>query len=207
MELFLTIAVTHFIALLMPGADFFLILKTLLQIQKVAARVTCFGIALGNAIILVVIYCSLFIIGAVKTELLIGMKWLGAFYFIYLAVQCFRSARLSQIIRGQSENTSYVHPNENLFKSFLLGLLSSLLNPKNLMFYSVLVILIYPQYNFVQNFLICSWMVLLVLIWNLSIVQFMSSNIYLSWLNQHIHHLYYLAGTSFLFFMLVLVFS
>ncbi len=207
MEIFLTIAVTHFIALLMPGADFFLILKTLLQSKKVAARATCFGIALGNAIILVVIYCSLFVIGAVKTELFIGMKWLGAFYFIYLAVQCFRSARLSQIIRGQSESTSSVQQNENLFKSFLLGLLSSLLNPKNLMFYSVLVILIYPQYNFVQNFLICSWMVLLVLIWNLSIVQFMSSNIYVSWLNQHIHHLYYLAGTSFLFFMLVLVFS
>lgn len=207
MELFLTIAVTHFIALLMPGADFFLILKTLLQSQKVAARATCFGIALGNAIILVVINCSLFVIGAVKTELLIGMKWLGAFYFIYLAVQCFRSARFSQIILGQSESTSSVQQNENLFKSFLLGLLSSLLNPKNLMFYSVLVILIYPQYNFVQNFLVCSWMVLLVLIWNLSIVQFMSSNIYLSWLNQHIHHLYYLAGTSFLFFMLVLVFS
>ena len=56
MELFLTIAITHFLALLAPGPDFFLILKTLMQGRKSAAKSVCIGIALGNAIILVVIY-------------------------------------------------------------------------------------------------------------------------------------------------------
>ena len=205
MELFLTIAITHFIALLTPGADFFLILKTLLESQKKAARFTCAGIALGNAIILISIYLSLFIIGQVNTELFILMKWLGVVYFAYLAIQCFRLAQSAQRVNELAEKCVH-QPNKNAYlKAFLSGLLSSLLNPKNLMFYSVLVILIYPQYNFVQNTLLCFWMVGLVLIWNLAIVQLIGSSIYMSWLNRHLRHLYYLAGLSFLLFMLVLI--
>lgn len=205
MELFLTIAITHFIALLTPGADFFLILKTLLESQKKAARFTCAGIALGNAIILISIYLSLFIIGQVNTELFIFMKWLGVVYFAYLAIQCFRLAQSAQRVNELAEKRVH-QPNKNAYlKAFLSGLLSSLLNPKNLMFYSVLVILIYPQYNFVQNTLLCLWMVGLVLLWNLTIVQLIGSSIYLSWLNRHMRHLYYLAGFSFLLFMLVLI--
>ncbi|MCH7389501.1 LysE family translocator [Acinetobacter dispersus] len=205
MQLFLTIAITHFIALLTPGADFFLILKTLLESQKKAARFTCAGIALGNAIILISIYLSLFIIGQVNTELLIFMKWLGVVYFAYLAIQCFRLAQSAQRVNELAEKRVH-QPNKNAYpQAFLSGLLSSLLNPKNLMFYSVLVILIYPQYNFVQNTLLCFWMVGLVLLWNLTIVKLIGSSIYLSWLNRHMRHLYYLAGFSFLLFMLVLI--
>ncbi|MCU4582365.1 LysE family transporter [Acinetobacter gyllenbergii] len=205
MELFLSIAITHFIALLTPGADFFLILKTLMQSQKKAARFTCAGIALGNAIILISIYLSLFIIGQVNTELFILMKWLGVVYFAYLAFQCFRLAQSAQRVNQLAEQCVDQPQKYAELKAFLSGLLSSLLNPKNLMFYTVLVILIYPQYDFVQNVLLCFWMVGVVLIWNLAIVQLIGSNIYLSWLNRHLQHLYYLAGFSFLLFMLVLI--
>ncbi|ENU24731.1 hypothetical protein F993_00977 [Acinetobacter proteolyticus] len=205
MELFLSIAITHFIALLTPGADFFLILKTLMQSQKRAARFTCAGIALGNAIILISIYLSLFIIGQVNTELFILMKWLGVVYFAYLAFQCFRLAQSAQRVNQLAEQRIDQPQKHAYLKAFLSGLFSSLFNPKNLMFYSVLVILIYPQYSFVQNALLCFWMVGLVLIWNLAIVQLIGSSIYLSWLNRHLRHLYYLAGFSFLLFMLVLI--
>lgn len=207
MELFLTIVVTHFIALLTPGADLFLILKTLMQSKVKAARLTCLGIALGNAIILLVVYCSLFLLGKVNTEILVVMKWLGVLYFVYLAVQCFRAARSAQMIPNTESESIEAPQNKAQLMHFLLGVCSSLLNPKNLMFYSVLVILIYPQYDFLQNFLVCVWMVGLVLIWNLAMVKLMSTTIYLSWLNQRIYYLYYLAGSSFIFFMLVLILS
>ncbi|WP_278492415.1 LysE family translocator [Acinetobacter gyllenbergii] len=205
MELFLSIAITHFIALLTPGADFFLILKTLMQSQKKAARFTCAGIALGNAIILISIYLSLFIIGQVNTALFIFMKWLGVVYFAYLAFQCFRLAQSAQRVKQLAEQRVDQPQKYAELKAFLSGLLSSLLNPKNLMFYTVLVILIYPQYDFVQNVLVSFWMVGVVLIWNLAIVQLIGSSIYLPWLNRHLQHLYYLAGFSFLLFMLVLI--
>lgn len=49
MELFIAIALTHFIALLSPGPDFFLILTTLLRHNRNAAILVCCGVALGNA--------------------------------------------------------------------------------------------------------------------------------------------------------------
>lgn len=207
MELFLTIVVTHFIALLTPGADFLLILKTLMQSKIKAARLTCMGIALGNAIILLVIYCSLFLLGKVSTELLVVMKWLDVVYFAYLAVQCFRAARSVHGLSNTELELDTEPPKQAQFRHFLLGLASSLLNPKNLMFYSVLLILIYPQYNVVQNILVCGWMVGMVLIWNLAMVKLMSATMYLSWLSQQMHYLYYLAGGSFIFFMLALMLS
>ncbi len=55
MELFIVIAVTHFVALLSPGPGFFLILMTALNSGQRRARYTVFGIVAGNAFILALI--------------------------------------------------------------------------------------------------------------------------------------------------------
>ncbi len=59
MELFFFIAVTHFMALLSPGPDFFLILIHSMQYGSKLARYTVLGIASGNALGCVLIWlCS-----------------------------------------------------------------------------------------------------------------------------------------------------
>ena len=60
MELFIAIAITHFLALLSPGPDFFLILSTLLRQGQRSAKMICLGVATGNAFIILMIYLSLF---------------------------------------------------------------------------------------------------------------------------------------------------
>ena len=75
MELFVIIAFTHFIALLSPGPDFFLILTTLLRHGRSAARFVCVGIALGNACILMVIYACLFFLGKIERIYDICICW------------------------------------------------------------------------------------------------------------------------------------
>jgi threonine/homoserine/homoserine lactone efflux protein len=207
MELFITIAITHFLALLAPGADFFLILKTVIEKGKTSAKYTCLGIAVGNAIILMLIYLSLYLLVQVDTDLIFFLKWLGIIYFAYLAFQCLRSGVSAQTVQDISDDKIKKMWKSSDLRYFGLGLLSSLLNVKNLMFYTVLVILIYPKYNFIQNILLCIWMVALVLIWNVAILSFLSSNVYLSWLKRHFHHVYFLAGISFIFFMIVLIMS
>ena len=52
MEFFIAIAVTHFLALLSPGPDFFLLFTTLLRYSRQAAYQVAWGITLGNALIL-----------------------------------------------------------------------------------------------------------------------------------------------------------
>ena len=59
MELFIVIAVTHFVALLSPGPDFFLILMTALNSGQRRARYTVFSIVVGNAFILALIFTLL----------------------------------------------------------------------------------------------------------------------------------------------------
>ena len=151
MELFLTIAFTHFIALLTPGVDFFLILKTVVQEHRNAARFVCIGIAIGNAVILIMIYLSMYILGKVNIGILVLIKYLGACYLLYLAFQCFQALRQQHAF---SENVHYSKDSldqKTTFRSLYLGLFSSLLNPKNILFYSTLVILVYSQFSVVEN--------------------------------------------------------
>lgn len=158
MELFLTIAITHFIALLTPGADFFLILKTIMQNKINAARLVCVGIACGNATILFSIYLSLFVLGKIDMKVLFYIQYVGAIYLAYLAFQCFYALRF-KITPDNYLNQSVSFPTKTTtLKSLLDGLSSSLLNPKNIMFYSTLVVLIYPKYNVMQNLSVSLWM-------------------------------------------------
>lgn len=210
MELFLTIAFTHFIALLTPGIDFFLILKTLLQTQKSAARSVCLGIALGNAFILLFIYLSLFVMGKVSLALLEYLKYIGAVYLVYLAIQCLHAAK--GLDRNRDAFTKIDIENEQMLMArsnkyfMLIGLASSLLNPKNIMFYSTLLILIYSKFSFIENLSVSIWMVGVVLIWNLCLVQLLSFKAYSDWLRRNMQYLYIVSGFSFgLFAVLLLV--
>lgn len=50
MEQFVAVAAAHFLALLIPGVDFFLIVRTSLRHGRVPAAMVCVGIALANAL-------------------------------------------------------------------------------------------------------------------------------------------------------------
>ena len=135
MEFFVIIAFTHFIALLSPGPDFFRILTTLLRHGRSAARLVCVGIALGNACILMVIYACLFFLGKIDENILLYVRYIGAVYLIYLAALCFYYAKTEVIaMHGKTDAV----PTLSSTVSYLSqGLRSSVLNPKNILFYSL----------------------------------------------------------------------
>jgi len=85
MELFIVIAVTHFVALLSPGPDFFLILMTALNSGQRRARYTVFGIVVGNAFILALIFTLLGWLGHIHASVLILLRGLGVAYLLYLS--------------------------------------------------------------------------------------------------------------------------
>ena len=206
MELFLTVAITHFIALLTPGVDFFLILKTVIQGQKKSAQWVCLGIASGNAFILLVIYLSLSVFGKFNTNLLDYIKYLGSVYLLYMAFQCFGALRRHHAFEQADNHFNDAMSQNSQLKNYSLGLFSSLLNPKNILFYSTLIILIYSRYGFIQNLMVCIWMVVVVLLWNLGIVKLLSRNTYTYWLQKNIRYLYGLSGICFSVFAIILLF-
>ena len=205
MELFLTIAFTHFIALLTPGVDFFLILKTMMQGGKRAAKYVCVGIFCGNVVILFTLYFSLFLLGKLNTDILVYLRYFGACYLIYLALQCFKALKIKDEIQPKIDQNRVKTTNKSFFRNFILGLSSSLFNPKNIMFYTTLVILIYSEYTFIQNLLVCIWMAVVVLFWNLGIVQLLNQKFYADYLNRNVRYLYGISGVCFAIFALILL--
>ena len=194
MELFVIIAFTHFIALLSPVPDFFLILTTLLRHGRSAARLVCVGIALGNACILMVIYACLFFL----ENILLYVRYIGAVYLIYLAALCFYYAKTEVIaMHGKTDAV----PTLSSTVSYLSqGLRSSVLNPKNILFYSSLVLLVYVDFGVVQHILMVLWMVSVVLVWNILLVKLLSYKVWIDWLRVKSRWLYYISGGCFIFF-------
>lgn len=202
MELFFFIAVTHFIALLSPGPDFFLILMHSMKYGSKLARYTVLGIAIGNALILLLIFILLWGLGQIHPILLQLLRCLGVAYLLYLALQCFRYR--------DKENKHLTDHDEIQIKSsgvlcFVQGLQSSLLNPKNVMFYSSCIFLVYSQFSVQQLSLICFWMVSVVLFWNLFLLKLFNFKSWNQFLKRNTKILYSLTGCCFLGFAMVLI--
>ena len=203
MELFIVIAVTHFMALLSPGPDFFLILMTALNSGQRRARYTIFGIVAGNAFILALILTLLEWLGHIHAYVLMLLRGLGVAYLLYLSMQCFRYKHHENVEVQAHDST----PHQNRILCFTQGLQSSLLNPKNMMFYSSLILLVYAKFDFYTLLLMSLWMVTVVLIWNLLVLKLLSWKCWNHFLTQRLNWLYKMSGTCFLGFAIMLMVS
>ncbi len=199
MELFIVIAVTHFVALLSPGPDFFLILMTALNSGQRRARYTVFGIVAGNAFILALIFTLLGWFGHIHAFVLMLLHGLGVAYLLYLSMQCFRYKHHENVEVQAHDST----PHQNRILCFTQGLQSSLLNPKNMMFYSSLILLVYAKFDFYTLLLMSLWMVTVVLIWNLLVLKLLSWKCWNHFLTQRLNLLYKMSGCCFASFAIV----
>ena len=201
MELFIVIAVTHFVALLSPGPDFFLILMTALNSGQRRARYTVFGIVAGNVFILALIFTLLGWLGHIHAYVLMLLRGLGVAYLLYLSMQCFRYKHHENVDVQAHDST----PHQTKILCFTQGLQSSLLNPKNMMFYSSLILLVYSKFDVYTLLLMSLWMVTVVLIWNLLVLKLLSWKHWNHFLTQRLNWLYKMSGCCFASFAIVLL--
>lgn len=207
MDVFLVIAFTHFLALLSPGPDFFLILTSLLQKGRHYTYGVILGITLGNALILAACLFGFMLLGDLSSGLLTLFKWLGAAYLAYLSFLCFNSARASDLSFSTEENNLIDQANikQNKIKSLMLGVQSSLLNPKNIMFYSSLMLLIQYKFSLIQKLLMSIWMVGVVLAWNILLVGLLAQGRVLDKIKRSATGLYYCSSVAFIIFAVLLI--
>lgn len=207
MDVFLVIAFTHFLALLSPGPDFFLILTSLLQKGRHYTYGVILGITLGNALILAACLFGFMLLGDLSSGLLRLFKWLGAAYLAYLSFLCFNAARASDLSFSTEENNLIDQANikQNKIKSLMLGVQSSLLNPKNIMFYSSLMLLIQYKFSLIQKLLMSTWMVGVVLVWNILLVGLLAQGRVLDKIKRSATGLYYCSSIAFIIFAVLLI--
>ncbi|MDM4210115.1 LysE family translocator [Klebsiella spallanzanii] len=161
---FPALALSHFVALLSPGPDFFLLVGYAIRYRLRGSVGLCIGIAAGNGL-----YIMLAIIGwglLRHAPLLFTLiELLGAAYLLWIGSLLLRSRPTTLDLRSASASCP------SLVRQLLLGLGSSLLNPKNALFYLALMTsLLGPNVTLVQQAVSGVWMTSIVLIWDLLLV-------------------------------------
>ncbi|MHC0471124.1 LysE family translocator [Citrobacter sp. EBS8] len=163
---FPALALAHFVALLSPGPDFFLLVGYAVRYRMRGSAGLCVGIAIGNGL-----YILLAIIGwGILRQLPLlftVIELLGALYLLWIGSLLIRSR--PQTLTGANAQSTC----PGFGKQLLLGLASSLLNPKNALFYlALMTALLGPSVTLLQQSMSGIWMTSVVLFWDLLIVMF-----------------------------------
>jgi len=177
---FFTLTSIYALALLSPGQDFFLIVKHALTHGYKKAWWSCLGIASGNTL-----YITLANIGhsyIIQYPLIASIIEIGGFLFLFY-LGC-----LLLFAPKPNMDTSLHVSSKMAIKLFLQGLSSALLNPKNILFYfSILFTIVEPNTALHVKLFYGIWMILILLIWNMSVSVFFGNQRIL----RYLHYFYY----------------
>ncbi len=167
MEQFLIIATVHFLALLSPGPDFFLVARTAITSGWRTASGACAGIALGNGIFIVAAFTGIAMLHA-GSAWFIAVQLAGCGFLLYLGTLFLRHAGSATLQAPEAAAGSRAGGTHGWWKAAWLGALSALLNPKNALFYATLAAMLNgPQASAVTKLFYGAWMFSVVLLWDL----------------------------------------
>lgn len=139
MEQFLLVAAVHFLALLSPGPDFFLIARTAIHQGWRIASGACIGVALANGV-----YIALAFSGVAELQsgsvLFQVIQVAGCVFLLYVGALFVRHAGAAALpsMAEQPASASPHRASSRWARAFALGGMSALLNPKNALFYASL---------------------------------------------------------------------
>ncbi len=178
---FPALVLAHFVALLSPGPDFFLIAGNAIRHNLRGSRFICLGVALGNAV-----YIAVAILGwsgiRDNPQVFSVIETIGASYLLWIGMQLLRS-RPQALALDSNENQV-----PGILKQLFLGINSALLNPKNALFYmSLMAVILGPDVTLLQQIVCGIWMVLAVFLWDLFVAGAIGHQSVRDVLNRKIH--------------------
>ncbi len=129
------------LGIMSPGPSFVLVARTSAAVSRGDGFTTAIGMGVGGAVFATLTLLGLQAVLLSLPILYMVLKVLGGIYLIYLAIIIWRSAKQSVEINSECENsTSY-------YRSFKIGLLTQLSNPKTAIYYgSVFAALLPPTF-------------------------------------------------------------
>ncbi|MFP6848192.1 MAG: LysE family translocator [Pseudomonas sp.] len=184
LALFLLVASTHFAALLSPGPDFFLLIRTALAHGRRQADGCAGGIALANLLSMLLVLLALGLLPDKSAGLWTALQVLGGGYFAYIGLQALLTRRQLNLQAGEQAATG------SWWRGLYQGLLASSVNPKLPLFYAglfgVLRDAAIPSWGLA---LVMLWMTLVVWGWDLALVRLLSHRRWRTWLQRQIRWL------------------
>lgn len=200
---FLLIASAHFLALLSPGPDFFLIMQGAFRLPVRYCFALCAGIALANAVYLLVAILGLAVVSGF-TPLMLGLKYLGGAYLLFLGIMLLRAPKPSL---ETGNNLGGIHL-RSYRRQFTLGFLSAILNPKNAIFYlAIFSVMVSSETSLFMRGLYAFWMTGIVFFWDSLVVLFFNRQGTKDTLRPVLYYIEKFSGMVLAFFGLFLAFS
>lgn len=168
MEQFLIIAAAHFLAVLSPGPDFFLITRTSVSSGWRVASGACVGVAAANAA-----FIALALTGTSglnrNSTLFLCLQLAGCAYLLYLGIAFLRYAGATSLAAASGKAPL---PRAGFMigawqRAAAMGFASGILNPKNALFYvSLAAMLSGPLASAGGKTMLGIWMFSVVLLWD-----------------------------------------
>lgn len=175
LSIFISVALAHFLALLSPGPDFVLVVKSALKGNQKNAIGVALGIAIANAV-----YIGLCLIGvgailSTSVGLMIALKVIGGLFLMYIAFHALKAPKSAYNNVVIAAHSSVAFSLTCFCKEFATGFLSGILNPKNLLFYlSLFTVALTPEVSITFKVILGVWMTLIVFIWDVAIIYMLS---------------------------------
>jgi threonine/homoserine/homoserine lactone efflux protein len=200
---FILLASAHFLALLSPGPDFFLITQASLRLPRKYGIAICAGIAAANFVYLLF---AVFGIEIIKewTPLMVTMKYLGALYLVTLGAMLLKSP-LRPI--PMKDSPGFLQ-GQHLGRQFTVGFLSGILNPKNAIFYlSLFTVMVSSTTTLPVRCAYATWMTSIVFFWDALIVVFIGREKIRTNLGKGIFYIEKISGIMLASFGIILSFT
>lgn len=203
---FATVALAHFLALLSPGPDFVLVVKSAVQNRGKTAIGVAAGIASANAVYIALCLIGVGAIFASSIVFLTMMKLAGGLFLTYLAFTALKAKRsdysnIAVVKDGLVSQSTF-------FKEFSTGFLSGILNPKNPLFYlSLFTVVLNSDISMIFKVALGIWMTLIVFVWDAFIIFVLSKNKIRNLFNKTSFYIDKCTGTILGAFGLTLIYS
>ncbi|WP_417883218.1 LysE family translocator [Vibrio rumoiensis] len=175
-SIFITVAVAHFLALLSPGPDFVLVVKSAIRNKGRNAIGIALGIAVANAV-----YIGLCLIGvgsilAASVSIMITLKIVGGCFLIYLAYKALKARKSAYQNLEILDDTELKKSSRSFWFEFITGFMSGILNPKNLLFYlSLFTVVLTNEVSIGFKLGLGIWMTLVVFAWDAAVIYLLST--------------------------------
>ena len=170
-----TVVIAHFLALISPGPDFLMVVRSALRNTRRRAVGVSLGIALANGIYIVLCVIGVGSAIAHSLWLMVTLKIIGGCFLLYIAYHALKARRHDYAFLIQNQDESRLQNAPSFWKEFWLGMGSGLSNPKNIIFYlSLFSVVLTPESGMMLSVGLGIWMTLLVFVWDTMIIFVLS---------------------------------
>lgn len=128
----LSIAAALLVGAMSPGPSFLMVARTALAVSRKDGLAAALGMGVGGVLFSTAALLGLLAILTAIPLLYFALKTVGGAYLIYLGYRIWRGARQALVVENTPQQNSRFRPG----RSFLLGLLTQVSNPKTAVVYA-----------------------------------------------------------------------